>query len=218
MLKVDLHTHSEASPDGGITSEQYAEAVNNGTLDCIAITDHNRIDYAVKVQAKLGKDKIIIGEEISTKQGEIVGLFLSKNVTPGQDINQSIQDIKSQGGLVYIPHPFETVRSGITEQTLDRIRKDVDIIEVSNGRAIFQNYGPQAFVWAKKHQVSTAASSDAHRASALGKTYTQIIGAPSAKNLVKQLQTPRLKYAKPSLFDIIAPKLNRIKHAIKGGR
>ncbi len=80
MIKTDLHTHSAASPDGSITVNQYKETLAKQTLDCIAITDHNRIDFALSLQQVLGPEKIIVGEEISTKQGDIIGLFLTKLV------------------------------------------------------------------------------------------------------------------------------------------
>lgn len=210
MFKVDLHTHSLASPDGSITAEQYREVLKT-KLDCIAITDHNRIDFALKMQKELGNDKIIVGEEISTNQGEIIGLFLTELVDPNQDITVTIEKIKAQGSLVYIPHPFETVRSGISKETLEQIRDSVDIIEGANGRAFFQNFGPQAHSWARVRSIPSLASSDAHRAKALGKTYSQISELPTVDTLVELCKTARKFYARPSLADILAPKLNRLK-------
>jgi len=210
MVRIDLHTHSIKSPDGSITADQYHKILKS-KLDCVAITDHNRIDFAVKMQAELGKDKIIVGEEINTNQGEIIGLFLTELVEPNQDIGVTIQKIKAQGGLVYIPHPFETVRSGITKETLGNIKDSVDIIEGANGRAFFQNFGVQAHSWARIHNIPSLASSDAHRAKALGKTYSEIIEVPTADSLVKLSKTARKFYARPSLADILAPKLNRLK-------
>lgn len=77
MFKIDLHTHSTSSPDGGITAHQYEEALSTGVLDCVAITDHNRIDFAEKLERSFG-DKIIVGEEIMTSGGEIIGLYLKR--------------------------------------------------------------------------------------------------------------------------------------------
>lgn len=210
MVRVDLHTHSIKSPDGSISLEQYREVLKS-KLDCVAITDHNRIDFALKVQSELGADKIIVGEEINTNQGEVIGLFLDEVVEPNQDIEVTIEKIKTQGGLVYIPHPFETVRSGVTKETLEQIKDSVDIIEGANGRAFFQNFGPQAHAWARVHNVPSLASSDAHRAKALGKTYSQISEVPTVDTLVELSRTARKFYARPSLTDILAPKLNRLK-------
>lgn len=214
MFKVDLHTHSVLSPDGGISAEQYKEILKS-KLDCVAITDHNRIDFALKMQAELGEDKIIVGEEINTNQGEIIGLFLMRAIEPSQDISVTVEKIKSQGGLVYIPHPFETVRSGITKETLEQIKDSVDIIEGANGRAFFQNFGPEAHSWARVHNVSSLASSDAHRAKSLGKTYSQVSEIPTVDSLVELSRTARKFYARPSLADILAPKLNRFKKVFR---
>jgi len=216
MIKIDLHTHSIVSPDGGITAEQYRQALDIKKLDVIAITDHNRIDFALKMHTELGPEKIIVGEEINTNQGEIIGLFLNELVEPNQEINVTIEKIKSQGGLVYIPHPFETVRSGITRETLDQIKDDVDMIEGANGRAYFQNFGPDAHTWARLNNVASFASSDAHRAKALGKTYTELSELPTPSNLCELTKTARKFYNRPSLADILAPKLNRLKKVFGG--
>ncbi len=151
MYKIDLHTHSIASADGGIKAEQYRRLLAHGALDCVAITDHNRIDMATELAQEL-HDQIIIGEEITTTDGEIIGLFLQKPIAPNLSPLETVQSIKDQGGFVYIPHPFETVRSGLSERTLDQIVDYIDIIEVYNGRAVVQNRGPQAVAWAKVHQ------------------------------------------------------------------
>src|SRR6266576_5491693 len=103
--KIDLHTHSIISQDGGITASQYEKILQAGVLDCIAITDHNETSFARIMHKKLG-DRIIIGEEISTPEGEIIGLFLTETIPGGIRLDEAIASIKHQGGLVYLPHPF----------------------------------------------------------------------------------------------------------------
>ncbi len=109
MFKVDLHTHSVASPDGGLTAQDYLQFLEKKDLQVIAITDHDTITFASDLQAQLGV-RIIVGEEITTTEGEIIGLFLSKGIPPGLSPEETIHRIRRQNGLVYIPHPFETVR------------------------------------------------------------------------------------------------------------
>src|SRR5580658_33632 len=104
MLKIDLHTHSVASPDGGIMADKYRECLELGKLDYIAITDHNSIDFALNLRTEFER-KIIVGEEILTSEGEIIGLFLSELVPPNLSPIETIELIKRQGGLVYVPHP-----------------------------------------------------------------------------------------------------------------
>lgn len=214
MYKVDLHTHSIASRDGGITPAQYRQIVEDGLLDFVAITDHNKIEGALDIHKILG-DRIIIGEEINAYEGEIIGLFLTEKVPRDMSALETAKAIKEQGGLVYIPHPFETVRRGIPKTTLEQIMDFVDIIEVFNGRAVFQNKGPEATTIARLNNKSGAASSDAHGVKGLTSTFSQIKEKPTVKNLTSQLQTAHLTMNRPPLKTLLYPKANRIKKGWK---
>jgi len=209
MIKVDLHTHSFASLDGGIKPQQYKTILESGQLDCVAITDHNRIDAAQELRKSLG-NKVIVGEEIMTTDGELIGLFLTKAIEPHQSALVTAKAIKAQGGLVYVPHPFETVRSGLPQTCLDELVYLIDIVEVHNGRAIFQNLGPKAATWARLNRKVVAASSDAHGYAGLATTYTELASIPTAKTLVKLLETARFSTNRPPLRSLLYPKLNRM--------
>lgn len=214
MIKVDFHTHSSASRDGGIKPHQYKKILQAGILDCVAITDHNATELAQRLQGELG-ERIIVGEEIATAQGEIIGLFLSETIKPGQSALATAQRIKDQGGLVYIPHPFETLRAGISESALERIADLVDIVEAHNARAVFQNKGPQATVWATTHKKARAVASDAHGVKALGHTYCLIEKMPRSHSLVELLNNrARLVTKHPPMATLLYPKLNRAKKLI----
>lgn len=215
MFKLDLHTHSEASPDGGITAQQYAHALSSGMLDMIAITDHNSISYATEVQSQLG-DKIIVGEEIMTADGEIVGLYLKEAIEPGLSAQETCRRIKAQRGLVYIPHPFETVRRGLHPAKLEEIHKLVDIIEVCNGRAVRQNHGSKAVVWSKLNRIAGAASSDAHGIRGLGRTYTRCKSLPTKSTLVDQVAAATLMTDRPTLRALLYPKYHRARKKLGG--
>lgn len=215
MFKLDLHTHSVASPDGGITKQQYKRAFQEGILDCIAITDHNTIDFAQALNEELG-ERVIVGEEITTTQGEIVGLFLKEAVQPGQSARDTVKAIKDQGGIVYVPHPFETVRSGISAANLDKIAKQVDIIEVHNGRAFVQNKGPLAATWAAINKKTKAVASDAHGFKGLGHAYCKLDEMPTVNNLRELLDNrSRFVTKRPPLHTLLYPKLNRLKKIIR---
>jgi len=215
MYKIDLHTHSVASPDGGISLRQYRSALESGLLDCIAITDHNRIDFAKEAREALG-ERIIVGEEIMTTQGEIVGLFLDEAIKPGMAPEDAIAAIRAQGGVVYIPHPFETIRKGLHPATLEVIRDHIDILEAVNGRAFLQNQSEQALVWAKLNGVPGAASSDAHGIRGLGRTYTAVAEMPNHDNLVRLLRSAVLHTRRPSTRSLLYPKINKIRKRIMG--
>lgn len=218
MARLDLHTHSEASKDGSITPEQFARVLREEKLDVIAITDHDRIDFAKGLQNALGRDKIIVGEEITTSDGEIIGLYLKSRVEPGQTALATVKAIKKQGGLVYIPHPFETFRKGIQKDKLHEIADYVDIIEGCNGRAFAQNFGPQATAWARKHGKAVAASSDAHGSKGIGHTYTFTKQKPKKENLVDIIHESRLVHRRPPLQTLLYPKFNRFRKFIVGQR
>ena len=125
--KIDLHTHSILSYDGGISRQEYINALNNKILDCIAITDHNEIDFALNLYKDFPKN-IIVGEEIMTNDGEIIGLFLKKLIPKHLSVIKTIELIKEQNGLVYIPHPFDLMRAGIGEDLLKKHIKDIDTL------------------------------------------------------------------------------------------
>ena len=216
MYRVDLHTHSEASKDGGITAEQYAELLRNETLDIIAITDHGRIDFALGMQKALGGKRIIVGQEIDTSEGEIIGLFLKKQIDPGLSAEDTIAKIKNQGGVVYIPHPLETTRKGLQLNSLEMNMENIDIMETFNGRSFAQNFGPEAFAWARKNNIASAASSDAHGYKGAGNTYSILMEQPTRDNITKLLKTAKLTCKSPPMSSLLYPKLNRFKKLITG--
>jgi len=209
-IKVDFHTHSQISPDGALRPFDYRRALERRELDCIAVTDHNDITMAKQLNEAFG-ERIIIGEEITTAEGEIIGLFLQQVVKPYMSSVETVKAIHDQGGLVYIPHPFETVRSGVTPDTLESIADQVDIIEVHNGRAIFQDKSKSALEWAAKHSIVGAASSDAHGPAGWGKTYTIIADIPTRDTLIELLKKATFRRGFPGVRGISYPKYNRFR-------
>ncbi len=209
MYKVDLHTHSVASADGGLAPEQYAALLAAEVVDYIAITDHDRIDFAKGMQKALG-DKIIVGQEITTADGDLVGLYLKEPIEPGMRAKQAAQAIHDQGGLVYVPHPFEAVRKGIQQETLDEIADLVDIVEICNGRALLPYKGRQAVVWAKTHQKAAASSSDAHGRKGVGTCYSILNEPPSRGGLIANLETQNLACRRAPLVSLLYPKYNKL--------
>lgn len=217
MFKVDLHTHSEASPDGGITASQYAHVLSTGLLDVIAVTDHNQIDFALKLQGELG-ERIIVGEEIMTNSGEIVGLHLTERIKPGLSPLETVKQIKEQDGFVYIPHPFETVRKGLPADVLEELVDYIDIVEVCNGRAFLQNRKTKSAIFAKLHRLRSAASSDAHGLKGLGKTYTQTKEIPSRGTLLGTIASGTPIATHPSPRALLYPKYHRLRKKLAGAK
>lgn len=221
MPRVDLHTHSSASSDGGISREQYKLALEGGTLDYIAITDHNTAQLALELQSELG-NKIIVGEEIITNEGEIIGLFLTKTIKPDQSVKATVAAIKSQGGLVYIPHPLETRRKGLSLKTIEHLASSIDVIETGNPRAVgtksaIANRQIEISAWLEKNpnlKIALCTSSDAHGATALGRNYTNIKAPPTAKTLVDLLRRGKLVGRGATLLERLYPSWHRLKKRI----
>jgi hypothetical protein len=209
-VKIDLHTHSEASPDGALTEADYRRMLDSGKLDFIAVTDHNTADFAIGLRKRLG-DRIIVGEEIRTTQGEIIGLYLRETVPKLMSPADTVAAIREQGGLVCVPHPFEDVRRGLHRAALDAIADDIDMIEVHNGRAVFQNKSKQAYAWAALHDCRGVANSDSHASSGWGRTYTCIAKPPTRDTFVDLLQEAEYIVGFPGLRAVLYPKFNRLR-------
>lgn len=214
MYKVDLHTHSIASPDGGLKLIDYRRMLERGKLDTVAITDHNTISFAQVAQAKLGDQVIIVGEEITTQQGEIIGLYLEEAVPVGLTLEETVAAIRAQKGLVYIPHPFETMRQGLQAHDLDAIAQAVDIVEIYNGRAVFQNRGGMAMDWTVDHKKAGAASSDAHGKLGWGRTSSWLKSAPTRQTLVPLLMEAQF-WMQSVQLGVLHPKVNRLYRRFK---
>lgn len=211
--KVDFHTHSILSHDGGIGEKDYQSALLRGLLDYIAITDHNTTDYALFCQKKFG-ERIIVGEEISTRKGEIIGLFLKKTIPSLLSLAETIANIKAQGGLVYIPHPFDTQRFAIGEENMLAILSSIDIIETFNARMIFPIYNKRAKIFAEKYHIASSSGSDAHSGNGLGFTYAILNQKINKNTLDLALKESKQKTNYLPIFQYGVPFWNRIKHYV----
>src|SRR5581483_9465055 len=130
-IKADLHSHTYYSFDGLTSPGRFVTASLMAGLGCVAVTEHNNIKGAL-VLKRMAPFKIIIGEEIRTREGEIIGLFLEDDIPPGLSAAETITRIKAQGGVVSVPHPFDHFRSGLGEATLLRLLDRVGVIESFN--------------------------------------------------------------------------------------
>jgi hypothetical protein len=180
---ADLHTHSSASFDSlSDPRKMMAKAVRLG-LTHLAITDHERIDGAQRA-AELAPPglQLIVGEEIRTADGDMLGLFLEEVIPRGLSAAETAAAIREQGGLVGLPHPFDSFRSsggsqaGEAQQKLEELATIVDYVEIHNARA-YRDANPLAGAFAERHGLSGVASSDAHSVTELGIATTVLPGA-----------------------------------------
>jgi predicted metal-dependent phosphoesterase TrpH/glycosyltransferase involved in cell wall biosynthesis len=164
-IVCDLHMHTSWSHDCTVDPADlvmYAEAIG---LGAIAVTDHNVFGGALETaDLARGRDLVVIrGEEVKTDgQGEVIGLFLQEEVPPGLSFPDTIAAIHEQGGLVYLPHPFDRLHSIPDPATLHGHLADIDVFEVYNARLLFESYNDEAMRFATKYNLTVAAGSDAH--------------------------------------------------------
>jgi predicted metal-dependent phosphoesterase TrpH len=171
-LRIDLHTHTHYSPDALTSPERFVAACRRRGLDCIAVTDHNTIRGALAVK-EIAPFRVIVGAEIRTAEGEIIGLFLSEDVPPGLGAEETIERIRAQGGLVSLPHPTDRFRGGVGAERLERLAPLVDIVEVMNARTTVKRDNDEAARLAGEHGLVGVAVSDAHSPWELGQAYVE---------------------------------------------
>ncbi len=173
-IRADLHIHTCYSPDCTTSLEAIIDRCLKLGINCMAVTDHNTIAGGLEMQ-KSAPFTIIVGEEIKTPYGEIVGFFLNEEIPGGLSPQETVGRIKAQEGLVCIPHPFDRVRrSPLRREMVDEILPQIDIIEAFNSRTTFLRDNTRAQAFARAHGLPTSAGSDAHTANEIGHTYVEM--------------------------------------------
>jgi predicted metal-dependent phosphoesterase TrpH/glycosyltransferase involved in cell wall biosynthesis len=171
LIDVDLHMHTDHSSDCATPVEVLLSTAREQRLGAIAVTDHNEISGALDARAKAEEYgvKVIVGEEVMTAhQGEVIGLFIEEKIARGMTLEETIAEIKRQGGLVYVPHPFDRMHSVPDYEHLLEVVEDVDAIEVFNPRIAIPAYNEEAVRFAGKYRIVGGAGSDSHVAQGLG--------------------------------------------------
>jgi predicted metal-dependent phosphoesterase TrpH len=164
-IVADLHMHTSWSHDCSVDPAELVDHALAEGLGAIAVTDHNVFGGALEA-ADLANGRglrVIPGEEIKTDgQGEVIGLFLEREIPGGLGFDETIAAIREQNGLVYLPHPFDRMHSVPDPRTLHRHLADVDVFEVYNARLLFETYNEEALRFAQKYNLTMGAGSDAH--------------------------------------------------------
>ena len=170
LIDVDLHMHTDHSYDCATPVEVLLAEARERGLGAIAITDHNEVSGALDAQAKAPSGlKVIVAEEVKTaEQGEVIGLFLEEKIPRGLTLQETIAEIKRQGGIVYVPHPFDRLHSVPDYENLLEVLDDVDAIEVFNPRVAISEFNEEAVRFAAKYRIPAGAGSDAHVPQGLG--------------------------------------------------
>jgi predicted metal-dependent phosphoesterase TrpH len=176
MIRVDCHLHTALSGDAVTTIDELAERVERERLDVVCITDHNVTAAAVAAAERGIGARVIVGEEIRTTKGDVIGLFLTERVPYVLPLPEAIALIKSQGGLVYLPHPFDPGRSTLDPATSEQLCAGgiADIVEVFNAKIEDQEHNRQAAMLAARYDLPGGAGSDAHDPEGIGAAYLEM--------------------------------------------
>jgi predicted metal-dependent phosphoesterase TrpH len=170
-IVADLHTHTSWSHDCSVPASALLDAAEEIGLGAIAVTDHNVFGGALEAaELARGRSLVVIpGEEVKTKgQGEVIGLFLREEIPRGLSFEDTIAAIRAQGGLVFLPHPFDRRHAIPDPATLHRHLAEIDVLEVYNARLLKETYNDEALRFARKYNLLQGAGSDAHVLPGLG--------------------------------------------------
>lgn len=192
-VRVDLHMHTMWSGDATTTPDELREAVAASGIDVLCITDHGTINGAVELATALGC-RVVVGEEVRTGAGEIIGLFLKERLPFGMKAAEAVAAIRSQGGVVYVPHPFDPVRHCLTEGALEALASEgaLDAIEVFNAKVSLQHLNRRAADFAMHHGLAGGAGSDAHEPSAIGAAYVEMPDFDGPASFLRSLREGRV--------------------------
>ncbi len=191
-IVADLHMHTSWSHDCSIDAAELVDHAEAEGLGAIAVTDHNLFGGALEVlDLARGRELIVIpGEEVKTDdQGEVIGLFLEREIPRGMSFGDTIAAIREQGGLVYVPHPFDRLHAIPDPRTLHRHLADIDVLEVYNARLLFEAFNDEALRFARKYNLTMGAGSDAHVLQGVGTGALRMRGFGDPEEFLISLRT-----------------------------
>jgi predicted metal-dependent phosphoesterase TrpH len=217
-IRADFHTHTCFSHDGYQTPRELVERARALHLDRVAITDHHTLDGALRAR-DVDPGRVIVGEEITTRcRIDIIGLFLTKRIAPRLSLEQVVDEIRAQGGVVYLPHPFAYLVG--VRRRVDRALPVVDIVEVWNSRAFYAPWNRRAVEEIRGQNIPEAAGSDAHFSAELGRALTVIPSFSDAATLAVAARYARAQhdghtYLLPHAGSVACMALSLVKHPIR---
>jgi len=198
LIRVDLHLHSSASPDCGTEPERVAARCGQLGLSPVFLTDHDTIAGAERLRAA-GHGRVVTGEEVMTSAGELIGLFLESPVPSGLRPRDAAQEIKAQGGLVYLEHPYDRFRPHLSQDGIETLSDLIDIVEVFNGRSDEQA-NRQAGDLCEILDAAPGAGSDAHSLRDIGSVYVEMEDFGGAQDFLAKLRRSKIVKGRPRLL------------------
>jgi predicted metal-dependent phosphoesterase TrpH len=192
---ADLHLHTSWSHDCQIPVADLIDQAEEQGLGAIAVTDHNVFGGALEAaELARGRDLVVIpGEEVKTEdQGEVIGLFLTEEIPRGLSFGETVSAIRAQGGVVYLPHPFDRLHAIPEPATLHRHLAEVDVLEVYNARLLFEAYNDEALRFARKYDLAMGAGSDAHVLQGVGTGAVRMRAFEGPEDFLVSLRTAQV--------------------------
>jgi glycosyltransferase involved in cell wall biosynthesis len=207
FVHVDLHMHTDHSPDCATPVDTLLDTAKRVGLGAIAITDHNEISGALEARERANGIKVIVAEEVKTAdQGEVIGLFIEEKIPRGMTLQETIAEIRRQGGLVYVPHPFDRMHAVPDYEHLLDVVEDIDAMEVFNPRVAFSAFNEEAARFAAKYRIVAGAGSDSHVAQGLGSVKIRMRDFDGPEEFLESLRDADIVRKKQSLLYVQALK------------
>ena len=220
-IDVDLHMHTDHSHDCATPVEVLLATAREQGLGAIAVTDHNVVTGAFEAREKAAEFgvKIIVAEEVKTAdQGEVIGLFISEHIPRGMTLAETVAEIKRQGGLVYVPHPFDRMHAVPDYEHLLGIVDDIDAIEVYNPRVAIGSFNEEAERFAAKYRILAGAGSDSHVAPGLGSVRVRMADFDGPEEFLEALRDAEITTKPSSLLYVQALKFLETKATPSGAK
>jgi predicted metal-dependent phosphoesterase TrpH len=187
MIKVEFHCHTRYSGDSLIDLPQLLRTCDQKGIHKLVITDHNTISGAQKA-VELAPDRFIIGEEILTQQGELLGFFVKEEIPAGLSAQASIDLLRAQGAFISVSHPFDKMRKGRWRlDDLIEILPGIDAIEMFNSRCLLPQYNLKAIIFAQQYHLLGTVGSDAHSLGEVGAATLSLPDFTDAASLKRSL-------------------------------
>jgi predicted metal-dependent phosphoesterase TrpH len=214
-VRIDLHVHTRHSHDSAAPVDSVLQRCRDSGLGLVAVTDHDNIRGGLEAREKSNGFPVIVGEEIKTAEGDVIGLFLEDPVPPRLTPLETVKRVKDQGGLVGVPHPFDRVRpTAMGRRALLEILPWVDFLEGYNAHTLLSRDNRRGVDFAEEYTVPVVACSDSHSALELGRTYTSVPGEAldgTPEGLMRAIRSGVCVGRRPNPLLMLAPAYAKLR-------